>query len=242
MKRIALLLAIMCAAVSLAARSIDYVYLNNGNVVKGYIESERPNVSLTIKSVDGNVYTYSMTEIRKISRKAPDVPAVGNDANLTRVRDMESGFWFALEAGAGSSARLHHTNRLYGELDFTFGYRVNQYARLGIGAGYRYYFNQVPGFRASDVSWSIPLFFNIRGNLLGQAYRSIAPYYSLDLGGAFKDGLMVRPAVGLRFGSQRSSFLVSVNYTAQQIPEFSDSNERNRKVRSFVGLKLGYEF
>lgn len=243
MKKFVLLLAlVVVCAFGAAAKSADYIYLNNGSVIKGYIESEVPNVSITIRSENGQLYTYNMTEVRKITRKAPEVPSVGHDANLTRVRSMEHGFWCAFEVGAGSSVRVNHTNRMYGEGDFVFGYRGSQYARIGIGVGYRYYFNQVPDFRDSRVNWAIPLYFNLRGNLLGHAYRSIVPYYSIDLGGAFRDGLMARPAIGFKFGVDRSSFLVSLNYTAQQLPLINKDGERKRQVLSFLGLKLGYEF
>lgn len=241
MKKTALIVIMLFATLAAIAKT-DYVYLNNGSVIKGCIESEVPNVSVTIRSEDGKLYTYDMTQVRKISREAPEIPQVGHDGNLTRVRDMEHGFWCAFEAGGGGSVRVNHKNRGYVEGDFVFGYRGSQYARVGIGFGYRRYIAQTPRFRDSAKEWALPLYFNLRGNLLGHKYRGIVPYYSIDLGGAFRDGLMARPAIGFKMGKDRSSFLVSINYTAQQMPRITSDGERERKITSLLGLKIGYEF
>src|SRR5271156_3983516 len=45
----------------------DTVYLKDGSIVHGYIVSEQPGVSLQIKIKSGNLYTYQMTDVAKIT-------------------------------------------------------------------------------------------------------------------------------------------------------------------------------
>lgn len=49
--------------------SIDVVYLKNGSVIKGTIIEQIPNVSIKIKTKDGNVFVYKMEEIEKTTRE-----------------------------------------------------------------------------------------------------------------------------------------------------------------------------
>ena len=50
------------------------------------------------------------------------------------------------------------------------------------------------------------IFVNARGNFISQEVREIVPYWSVDIGGAIRDGFMFTPSFGCRIGEQRSAF------------------------------------
>ena len=122
------------------------------------------------------------------------------------------------------------------------GYRFNEYVRVGLGLGARYYFdnNKV---RSTLSEWAFPIFLNVRGNFIPTRYRDVVPYYSFDIGGTVRDGFMLRPTVGLRVGRERSAFLVGLGYVGQDLSTYSRDNLRKtRRFVNFITLKLGYEF
>lgn len=139
-------------------------------------------------------------------------------------------------------------NTPFAELDIYAGYRFNDYARVGIGLGPRYYFT--PGnLRRTSVKWAMPLVFNVRGNIIPQDYRTVIPYYSVDLGATVGDGFMLRPTIGIRCGEPRSAFLLGVSYMLQNLRGYRNETlddvvrvvDANNATSSFA-LTLGYEF
>lgn len=245
MKRLfSFLLMLICWFAAMAA-DWDYIYLNNGNVVKGTIESIEPNISVTIRDRNGNFHTYNMVEVKKMTKKAPEIPKVGTDKDLTRLRALDNGFWYATELMGGYSCRTANANSGLAEIDVTAGYRFNQWARVGLGLGFRYYFNS-ENIRYCTFKGSFPIYLNVRGNLAGDIYRSITPYYSFDIGGAIRDGFMLRPTVGVRFGTSRSAFLLGISYMAQSVPTIAINVKgelyKKQTMISFLNIRFGYEF
>ena len=59
MKKILLLFTALCFALGISAQQNgeDVVYLNNGSVIKGVIERVVDNVSVSIRTRDGNLLT-----------------------------------------------------------------------------------------------------------------------------------------------------------------------------------------
>ncbi len=47
----------------------DVVYLKNGSIIRGMIVEQIPNQSLKIRTNDGNVFVYEMTEVTKITKE-----------------------------------------------------------------------------------------------------------------------------------------------------------------------------
>jgi hypothetical protein len=48
----------------------DTVYLKDGSIIHGFIVEEQPGVSLQIKTKAGNIYTYQMADVAKITHVA----------------------------------------------------------------------------------------------------------------------------------------------------------------------------
>lgn len=174
------------------------------------------------------------------------MPHEGNlGVKLHDYAKYDRGFFCAGEFSGAYSPSASEKSLTFTELDFVGGYRFNEYIRTGLGLGARWYIN--PGnYRAMNHDWGMALFVNARGNMIPNEYHDVVPFWSVDFGGVFPDGVMFRPAVGIRVGQQRSAFIVSLGYVLQQIRTYKNPSEGNfdidHKARSFMTLKLGYEF
>lgn len=212
-----------------------WVYLNNGNIIKG--EISQTSTSVTILTNDGKTLTYPSVEVNRISYTRPVMPEVKNDPTLTDMTDNSTGFWMRGRLTGSCSLFLTETCTPLLDLDIAGGYMFNQHIKAGIGFGGRYYFNNKK-LRNNSVAWSFPIFATVTGNIIDDTYRSVVPYYSFDLGGAIRDGFMFRPTIGIRVGQRRSSLLLGLTYTGQQLRYKTD---KDRFVSS-LGLSVGYEF
>ncbi len=238
-------IAIVFTAMAYSQNELDYVFLKNGNVVKGSIEKVIDNQSITIRSTNGELYTYPMLDVNRISYgKAPKLPDGKNSNAYVEYSEYEKGFWFAVETQGGYSCHFKSGNVAMWELDIIGGYRFNEFLRVGLGLGSRYYFNNHK-VRYSDIKWSFPIYLNIRGNIIPSESRTVVPYYSFDIGGAIRDGFMFRPTIGIRVGSPRSAFLVGLSYMGQSLKSYKTDDNKivpDREYNSFVTIKIGYEF
>lgn len=161
----------------------------------------------------------------------------------TNLSKNNTGFFFAVEASGGVTVTGATVPMV--ELDVVGGYRFNEFVRLGIGLGPRYYINGDRIRAAKKEQWTMPLYLNIRGNFIPGDYRNVIPYYSVDAGYTIGDDFMIRPSVGVRFGSNRSAFLLGIAYLGQNMKTGiinPDTNKETKYFGSFLCLKLGYEF
>lgn len=235
MKRILIGLLTFAVALIAAGNNPSWVYLNNGNIIKGNVTTTATQV--TIITDNGQVLTYPIVEVNRISPVEPVQPAVKEDRAIRDITDNDTGFWMSAQVNGSYSVFISDKCTPWTELDVVGGYRFNQYLKVGIGFGGRYYFEN-DRLRSNNVKWSFPVFATVRGNFIPDDYRSVTPYYSLDLGAAIRDGFMWRPTVGLRIGQSRSAFLVGITYTGQSL-KYKTGKDR---YISCVGLTLGYEF
>lgn len=173
------------------------------------------------------------------------LPEISNARQQAEYRDSNTGFWISPEVSGGYSCRLNHSNFSFAEMTVTGGYRFNEYLRVGIGFGGRYYIDNSK-VRYYSSAWSFPLFANIRGNIIPTEERDVVPYYSFDLGGSIRDGFLMRPTIGIRIGRNRSAMLVGISYVGQHLKSYGYNEEGYKiakgKFASFISLRLGYEF
>ncbi len=252
MKRIfsVLLVAIMTLSV-MAANKFDYVYLNNGNVVKGVVETNDDS-KVTIRDTNGNLLSYSKIEVnRVVLGKDPVVPTAPAGSSASAYRDyslVNTGFWWGADLSGGISLREHVRNISFVELDAVAGYRFNEFIRIGAGIGIRDYIGRQYEVRARNTHLSYPIFATARGNIIVNDYRTVVPYWSVDCGAAIQDGFMFRPTLGVRIGSEkRHSFILGLSYLNQRLlvgRYTTDANAKKDKFKniSFLSLRLGYEF
>jgi hypothetical protein len=64
---ILLILAIIITKALSPSGYIDVIYFKNGNIIRGQIIEQVPNVSLKIKTSDGSIYVHKFEEIEKIT-------------------------------------------------------------------------------------------------------------------------------------------------------------------------------
>lgn len=149
----------------------------------------------------------------------------------------DQGLWFATEIEGASSIMQETKNMQFATLSVTAGYRFNEFFRIGAGIGGRAYVNN-SDFRKSEHIWAIPIFMNLRGNIICKHDRAGAPYWSVNIGGVTDEGVYFNPVIGYSFGGLRNNFLVGLSYT---LNNFKDNQDKNWTY-SYLGVKLGYEF
>ena len=149
----------------------------------------------------------------------------------------EGSFWCAIELGGGSTAMENKHNVAILGTTYTCGYRFNQYLKVGPGLGVIYYPSN-NDVRDTQNHLALPLFLNIRGNILSEEIRYTVPYWSVNVGSAIPDGFFFSPTIGLRIGERRNAFLVGVSYTLRHLKAYPECTENY----SGILLKLGYEF
>lgn len=230
-----LILSLMFALTMVCASATPgWLRLNNGSVVAGEITVNDTHV--TVVTTDGRTFTYPMTEVYKIDYDQPVLPEV-KKVNYNDYTDRQTGFWF--RATVNASYTIFQTKKCtpFAEVDVAGGYRFSQYLRAGVGVGLRGYFNN-DDLRSTKSELSYPIFATVSGNFIDDEFRTVTPYWSMDMGGAIKDGFMWRPTIGIRVGQSRSAFLLGVTYTGQNL-KYKTGKDR---YVSAVGLTLGYEF
>lgn len=169
----------------------------------------------------------------------------GLGIKFTDYNQFQNGFFASAEVSTAFSVHPNTKNVGLTELDLVGGYRFCDFLRIGLGIGGRFYFNAAE-IRTHD--WALPLFANFRGNFIPNAYYTVVPFWSFDIGTTFPDGFMIRPTVGIRVGQPRSAFIASLGYLGQNLrinkvserPEIAHS--RQHKFYNFITIKLGYEF
>lgn len=152
----------------------------------------------------------------------------------------DNGFWCAVEGTVNSSIIMHHRNLQRAALSFVGGYRINEFIRFGAGLGADCYFNGNSKVRSEKSMFTLPVFFDIRGNMTSQLIREIVPYWSLDIGANVGDGFFFSPTIGMRIGEQRRALLLGLSYMVGKLrttapviyPEYVN----------YLGFKIGYEF
>jgi hypothetical protein len=149
---------------------------------------------------------------------------------------QDSGFWLAGEATAGSTIMFDNTNTLRSGLAVVGGYMMNEYLKFGVGLGVNIYLVNNKKVRVDeDIPFTLPLFLDVRGNLISQEDREVVPYWSFDIGGAIRDGFFLSPTIGLRIGEKRDSWLVGLSYGLNSVRTVDG-------MVSTLALKVGYEF
>lgn len=235
MKNLILFIALLLVTTLANAQEPDVIYLNNGNIVRGEIIGQNPGVSVKIRTSLGKEYEYKMIEIREIKKGTVIKPTASSHLYKAST-ELDKGYWTAIELNAGVSLLLDKKNVGIVQFAWINGYRFNEYLRLGVGIGGRYYVNN-DACRDSGIPWAFPLFLDVRGNIISQQTNRLVPYWSMDVGASIRDNFFFSPTLGLRFGGKRSDILLGLSYTGQSLDSPTGS-----KFTNMMSLKIGYEF
>ena len=67
-----LAILLLCTSSLFAQSNLeDVVYLKNGSIIHGTIVEQVPNQSIKIKTKDGNIFSYKLDEVEKITKETP---------------------------------------------------------------------------------------------------------------------------------------------------------------------------
>ncbi len=208
MKKFLLTLALCAAALSLMAQ--DVVFLKNGSVIKGEVtKNDATTVEIT---ANGRLLTYKAIDVQRVQIGSSDVTMPKNPKRpkYQDYEDTERGYWCAVEIWGGGAVDFGgKPNMCNIDLHFINGFRINEWIRLGVGLGFRYYLGDLTyktngntydepissKYRWTDPNnpkesvggnqWAIPLYLDLRGNIMSMATRRCVPYWSFDVGYTF---------------------------------------------------------
>lgn len=211
----------------------DVVYLKNGNVYRGIIIEQVPNVSLKIQTIGGNVFAVQISDVAKITKE--------NKVNTGGDEHPYPGqYWhhgpFGWHGRDSTSREFHYRRRgqfltsellvenLQGGFHIIPGYKFNQFAYLGIGFGADFVLSTPSNGIINNLSRTalsgtyMPLFLYYAGDILK---RRITPYYAVEAGYAleragsvtdlsagftkpYQGGVMGAGELGLKFNARHS--------------------------------------
>lgn len=253
MKKIIIIsLFILSFVAANAQNTQSVIYLNNGNVIKGEIVASS-STKVEIKTTSGEIYSYKPVEIRRIDNgeSLNNVPAT-KDKCYTEYFEREKGYWAAADLGVGVTLDRYNKNNTEPaipiDLNLTMGYRFNEFITIGIGGGARFYAHQHRQRLNNEkkdrgYAWSFPVYGQVRGAFISGHSRTIVPYWQFAVGYTFRDGFMIQPTMGLRFGSAvRNHFTLALGYTAQESLIYTNAYKFENGFLHMMQLKFGYQF
>lgn len=197
----------------------------------------------------------SPTEVRESIARPDNLTILAPKKPGKIYEHKDRGFYIATDLsvsysfGHGFHPATKDHNMGFFEIDVAGGWMFSEYTKLGLGIGGRYYF---AGKHIINHHFGLPLYIDFRGNLLSYKTNKLVPFYILNVGCTFPDGIMIRPQIGLKFG-QPHQFTVAFGYVGQAMRrynylfnnagfEMSVNDGYKRKYFSYLTLKLGYEF
>jgi hypothetical protein len=224
---IVLCVVILCQfAVQLQAQTKQYndvVYLKDGSKIRGSVLNYKPDESVLVALSSGQEVKILAKDVKKVVMDLPTAPKTIKPYEF-RERGLYNATSFALSFG-----KSYYTNSGGVGLQHSIGYQFKRILGAGVGVSYEnlYVQNSAEGRMFS-------VFGELRGYL---SKHNTAFYYNLAGGMAFpvakadenltnlKGGLLIYPAVGMRFGaSKRYNFFMDIGAKIQQV-SYSSVNE-----------------
>ena len=191
----------------------DLLYLKDGSFLKG-TAIETSTTLLQWQLTNGDVVPFAISHVDRIEVAKENLLVFSNGKTMKK-----SGSYHLLYSGILTSKGEEWEGNRIGKNWFHFitGVKINQFVALGIGTGLDSYNHEF-----------VPIYLDFRGDILT---KLISPYYALNVGYAFsfnmekdnpwnnrdyKGGLMVHPAIGVRFLVARNlGLLAEVGYKYQ---------------------------
>lgn len=236
-KYILVILLTIIASTGFAQSNYHHVvFLKNDSIIKGVIVELVPDKFLKIEAPDGSVLEYQMAEIEKLTKE-----------EILGKSDFKAGYRAIVEVGHQNGIGSNRRNRA--KLDFVYGYQIKPYLYLGLGTGFRYYYDH-GGYWGPGAT--ISLFPYLRTNLKNKS--NITPYLSTALGygtnnldvfrGYFANrfGLFFNSTVGIEFPiSNKSAMNIGIGYEMQKFNNHMYDNIASESLKAY-GINLGISF
>jgi hypothetical protein len=157
---------------------VDVIYLKNGNIVRGYIIENNPNVDIKFKTIDGSIIIYSYNDFSKIEKEEyKDIPKNSNNRTPEKViYDKETIFLVGLARHPSQSSEYMMIGKVK---------NLGGYLKLQSNLNFK------GTFDSEGYSWSNDRYFNetvhtgrygITGGVLWRAIKPIIIYGGLGYG------------------------------------------------------------
>jgi hypothetical protein len=206
----------------------DIVYLKNGSIIRGVVIELTPNQSLKIKTADGSIFVYNISDVEKIVKEELAIkPKVYDNVGVISLRGykgfVDVGYTFAGE----------DENRI--EVSTSHGYQFNNHVFLGAGVAYHDYYDY--------EYYAIPIYANFRANFIK---KKVTPFVDVRSGYSFGDleGLYGCVGMGARFGlAKKLALNLTLGFSYQEcerIDYYYDYSEVSNT--SGFAIKFGFEF
>lgn len=169
------------------------------------------------------------------------LPEKPTRARYVDYSNKNTGWWCSAQFYGGIATTDRDIHNGYYQVEFVNGYRFSEFFKVGIGIAPRFYSSDEQFPLRNDKLlfgiYSLPIFAEVRGNLISQEDRMFAPYWRLDAGFAVNEGAFLSPGIGIKYGGRRHNVLLGLNYTLQG----HKAGVFNKAVHLF-GIHIGYEF
>ena len=228
---------------------IDYIYLKNGNIIKGTIIEQVPNKSYKIKTLDSNVFTFSIDEIGKISKEE----IAGTNKNLhdpykIKYQNITD---FGLQFGIGKiqaniiNGLSLENNAIDLSISTINGVLINSNVFVGIGIGF-----EKENSASTQIKSRFPIYFDTRFYI---TKTKVSPIIYTDMGYAFAwstqdkgsdwGGILLDVGLGSQYRLINSTAIfLSIGYKLQQMKVYWSYNEYDKPFANFIFIKTGITF
>lgn len=219
----------------------DVVYVKNGWVIRGKILELDTQGSVKIQTVGGNIFTFKMEEVDRITQEA----AIGPVHSKTKpglFQKKKFSYFNGTEMGLLVGSQPFFTFKI------TNGIYISERLRAGIGVAYQ------------KLTWDMqfaPVFLQVRSELLKK--RPVTPMGYIAGGynfsfqnkdpwvGKVRGGIMADCGLGLKFNTSYEmgyTFLLNYQYSrAHQTQDFGNGFIRTQEIQfNRIGLMLGITF
>lgn len=234
---ISLAVCIMAFASTAFSQNLqEVVYLKNGSIIKGIVVEQVPGISLKLKTYDGSIFVYQMSEIEKIAKEEISSSQYRQRANKISTPNMyqneikykgfvDLGYTFGVGNGRGLDKITFTTSH---------GAQVLPFLYIGAGAGFNYYYDW--------ASFCVPIFANIRTEI---SQLPISPFFDFKIGYSILDiqGLYLSPSIGCRFNvTDNCGLNIGLGYVVQKANLYYDGWDFGNINVGGLCLKVGVNF
>lgn len=218
MKKIFTILTIVLFTLQLNAQNKelykDKVSLVNGSILYGQILNYKIGDKVELKLLNGSILNFEDTFVKKIEIYSPGSNKEKKEYNF-KSNTIYSYFGFKIMPGNYENLNVPKSGI---GIDYSLGYRTNEYVSIGVGVSvetYNYGFGE----------FLIPIYLDYISFL---KKKNISPFLRLQAGYGFvystgdnvidsNGGLMVNPAIGIRFtGNSDVNYSFDLNFKYQK--------------------------
>ena len=135
---------------------------------------------------------------------------------------LNTGFWFAVQA---TPAFATEEGFIF-QADVVAGYRGGEFFRFGPGVSARF----------APSGFALPVYLDLRGNIISQESRMCVPYWNVDAGYTIGQGIYASPTIGVRVGQPRNNFVAGLTYMFQYYGGAVGAPAHA------IGIRIGFEY